>query len=47
MAEFTVRYNLDGEIYESRVFAASSGSAISWAQKAFPGSVNVTVTSVK
>ena len=43
MVEFKVRYRLGGEVYESRVFAASSGSAIKWAEQAFPGATNVTV----
>jgi len=43
MVEFKVRYRLGGEVYESRVFAASSGSAIKWTEQAFPGATNVTV----
>lgn len=45
MVEFKVRYRLDGEIYESRVFASSSGNAIKWAERAFPDAIDVTVSS--
>lgn len=43
MVEFRVRYNLGGHIYENRVFAATSGSAIAWVNLAFPSAVDVTV----
>lgn len=46
MVEFKVRYRLGTEVYESRVFASSSASAIKWAEQAFPGSSEVTVVSM-
>lgn len=43
MAEYKVRYRLSGEIYESRVFASTSGNALRWAQQVFPGATDLTV----
>lgn len=47
MVEYKVRYRLSGEIYESSVFATTSGNAIKWAQNAFPGATDVTVVSMQ
>ena len=44
MVEFKVRYRLAGDIYESKVNAASSGSAMRWVAVAFPGATDVTIS---
>lgn len=41
MTEFTVQYELDGCVYQSKVWTDSSGSALVWAKKLFPDAKNV------
>jgi hypothetical protein len=41
MIEFTVQYEVDGCVYQSKVWTDTSGSALLWAKKSFPDSKNV------
>ena len=41
MTEFTVQYELDGCVYQSKVWTDTSGSALVWAKKLFPDAKNV------
>lgn len=43
MTEYIVHYEVDDHVYESKVFAASSASAIIWVKKLFPEVKNVYV----
>lgn len=40
MIEFTVQYELDGMVFQSKVTTANSGSALVWAKKLFPDGKN-------
>lgn len=44
MVEFKVRYRLVGDIYESRVFAATSGSAMKWVLTVCPGATDISIS---
>lgn len=44
MVEYKVRYRLDGDIYESKVLAASSGSAIKWVSTTVPGATDISIS---
>ncbi len=41
MIEFTVKYEVDDCVYQSKVWTATSGAALLWAKKLFPDAKNV------
>lgn len=41
MTEFTVQYELDGCVYQSKIWTDTSGSAMVWVKKLFPDAKNV------
>lgn len=43
MVEYMVRYTLNNDVYEARVRAASSGSAMRWVETNYPAAVNISV----
>ena len=41
MIEFTVQYEVDDCVYQSKIWTATSGSALVWVKKLFPDAKNV------
>lgn len=44
MTEFTVQYELDGNVYQSKVSTDTSGSALVWIKNLFPNAKNVYIS---
>lgn len=45
MIEFTVQYELDGCVYQSKIWTDKSGSAMLWVKNLFPNAKNVYIVS--
>lgn len=43
MKKFTVRYTLNGFVYQSEIWTDSSGAALNWVANLFPDAKSVTV----
>ena len=43
MSKYTVRYELEGYVYETKVRTATSGGALRWVEVAFPNAKNIAV----